>query len=100
MDEVDASSLRRRWTRRGEILKSGVCYRGGKPIRMSFLISLLENDPERVTVQEELRIITGLDFSTSEFADVKEWYSAHRKQFQPGGLYKYGHRQDLGPIVA
>ncbi len=95
------------WKEHRDDYKTGVCYRLGKPLRLSNIISLMTEQPTwRNVLVEELRIITGHTFGLNPFIHLsyqdlnsvtehaQNWWEHESHRFEPGALYKYGHKQD------
>ena len=111
-EDAEAAQLRQWWAQHQTEFRPGVCYRLGKPISVSDFAVRLETDEfaRRHWLLEELYIITGADFRFSPsltveeqdemVARAREWARGHGAGYEPGAVYKYGHRQDLDEIFA
>jgi HEAT repeat protein len=105
-EELDA--LEAWWqARRGQFVP-GVCYRWGEPLDVATLVDHL---PGELPIQtsmllDELTVITGEHFGPDytlppgrqeqdRIDKAKVWAERNALAFEPGALYKYGHRQDL-----
>jgi HEAT repeat protein len=90
----DADALRKWWMSHGAALPSGVCLRAGAPIAMAEVVEQLAEPNLRELILQELQVRTGKRFDTAAdpAAAARAWLAAEGKRFEPGGLYKSGHR--------
>lgn len=102
-DPDQVADARAWWESTAGEFHSGICYRLGKPVRVSDIIALLEGHRRRAALAE-LKVITGVDFSAPWYAPAGEvderaraesWWTLHGHRFAAGKLYKFGHRQEL-----
>lgn len=107
--DVDAAARRAWWTAQESKFLTGTCYRLGRRAWPPALFPQLDAGPPSVV--EDLRVITGVDFalhvdpqlvldgaSDAVLRTARAWWAASGQRFDHGGLYKYGHRQDLAPV--
>lgn len=105
---VSIKSLKTWWLKQQAKFGAGVCYRLGKPIWLPNIISLLEEPNTQARIANELRIITGSSFESNTLLPAanqpetlvvaQEWWKSEGHRFEPGALYKYGHKQDLNNV--
>jgi len=91
------------WESSASEFQSGICYRLGKPIRVSDVIARVGGRRRRAALAE-LKVITGMDFSAPWYAPEAErdergraeaWWRENGHRFEAGQLYKFGYRQEL-----
>ena len=104
--DADESSteLHRTWQTERSRFDDRICYRLGEPLDIARLIALLADASTRMAVAEELRVITGVRFSSRFRAPAtdagvrnraRQWWERNRERFARGRLFKYGHEVDL-----
>jgi HEAT repeat protein len=97
------------WEAHRAQFSDGVCHRLGAPLHVPDIIALLDEPNMRERTLPELEMITGVRFSTSSLTPVREqndvvdtarawWKREGAKQIPTGGLYKYGHEQELSVV--
>src|ERR1044071_3035592 len=107
VEQVDDHQLSSWWTDRDSKFLIGTTYRFGRRAWPPDLFPHLDD----LSVIDDLRIITGLDFGlhvdplllldgapNAIARTAMAWWQAHGQRFDHGGLYKYGHRQDLSRV--
>jgi hypothetical protein len=107
-DDVQTDELQEWWKQQQINYESGLCYRLGKPLHLPDVIALLEEPNQRKPVIQELKIITGVDFSLNPSFDSQgqeelvqralQWWQQEGHRFEDGCLYKYGYKQDIKNI--
>lgn len=106
-DPTQLADARAWWESRAGEFHSGICYRLGKPIRVSDVIALLGGHRRRAALAE-LKVIAGEDFSApwyaregevDERARAESWWRAHGHRFEAGQLHKFGYRHDLARVL-
>lgn len=109
-DEIELSKLEKWWSNEGVKYKENICYRLGEPIGIEKIIEALQEVNSQNLIIEELKIITGIDFSSEKFtqkereqeqsAKIKQWLkNGEVEQFEKGALYKYGRKHDCKMVL-
>lgn len=91
-----------------KVFEPGVCYRLGRPIWLPDVMAQLKTPFRLRKTVEELRVITGEDFSRGRqvkageqpwlFEEAEEWWRREGHKFKRGRLYKYGWEQSLEDV--
>ncbi|HLO85346.1 MAG TPA: HEAT repeat domain-containing protein [Nostocaceae cyanobacterium] len=107
-DDVQINNLQDWWKQHQNKYDSYICYRLGRPLHLPNIIELLDEPNQQKPVLEELKIITGIDFSMrldithqneGELKKiVQNWWEKEGHRFKDGVLYKYGHEQNINNI--
>lgn len=80
-------------------LRDDICYRGGRPLDVAQLLAGLDDEGARPWLLADLRLLTGVDFTTAGAADAQRWWRALPDRPAPGVLIKWGHPQDLRALA-
>ena len=105
-EQLTLKKIKEWWKENEKQFDAGICYRSGQPLNIKFVAELLQEERNQARILEELRIITGIDFSSEKFteverseeqsAQIKKWLDkGGAEKFAPGHLYKYGREQNL-----
>jgi HEAT repeat protein len=107
-DDAQVEQLQDWWKQHQNQYESGICYRLGKPLHLQDVIALLEDANQRKSVIQELKIITGMDFTFNPsvvtqgqdelIKRAQQWWEEEGHRFENGCLYKYGYKQDIENI--
>lgn len=100
--------VRPSWTAMRDEYDADTTYRLGAPVSLELLIGLLDEPASRMTILEELYILTGRRFGVdslqsedeqrSSIEALRVWAREHRDEFPPGRLYKHGTGYDPGVV--
>jgi hypothetical protein len=109
LENIDDSQLASWWQAHESRLLSGTVYRFGHRAWPPDLF--LAASTGSMSAIEDLRVITGIDFALHVDPQLvlegapdpvgrtaEAWWAANGSRFDHGGLYKYGHRQDLARV--
>ena len=93
------TELLRDWRKRAADFKNEVCYRDERPLDVELLLADLDDDLRRAWVINDLRLLTGLDFTTATAAAAIAWWRSLAQRHARGVLLKWGHPQDLRALL-
>lgn len=107
-EDAEAARLREWWAQHQSDFLPRVCYRLGRPLRVSDFARLEAKDfASRYLLLQELYIVTGQDFGRDSrtveeqdepVARAREWVSREGAKFEEGAVYKHGYKQEIGNI--
>lgn len=108
---AELAALEAWWQARREGFDPDVCYRWGRPLDVAVLVEHLPGElPIQTSMRfDELTVITGERFepdyalppeqqAEQRIARVRAWSAQHAQAFEPGSLYKHGHKQELAAV--
>ena len=63
------------------------------------LLAALDNDQRRPWLIDDLRLFTGVDFTTATAAGAAKWWRSLAHRPAPGVLLKWGYPQNLRALL-